>query len=88
MELTPVEEEEFIQQWERQVFQKNDDFDTEEGFTRTLDRMFAHIPKQEVMDREYEISTKDLEDALTSMNPFKAPGPDGMKLGMVYVGGD
>ena len=69
------------------MFKKNDDFDTDEMFTGTLDRMFAHIPKNDIMDREYEITTEEMEEVMNSMNPHKAPGPDGMKMGMIYVGG-
>ena len=61
MELTPEEEEEFICQWENKVLNKNDAFDTDEDFTRTLDRMYAHIPKCVEMDREYAVTMEDME---------------------------
>ena len=46
------------------MFNKNDTFDTDDNFTRSLDRMFAHIPKCEGLDREYAITMDDMEKAI------------------------
>ena len=58
------------------MFNKNDAFDTDVDFTRTLDRLYSHCERSLELDPEYELTMEDMEYGVTSMNPFKAPGPD------------
>ena len=66
--------------WEENVFSINDGMVLDDGFRDILDRVYADFPKDSEVSREYYLPVKDLYTAMKTMNPNKAPGPDGIRL--------
>ena len=87
VELTPDEEEEFMRGWEDNVFSINNEMELDEGFRGILDRVYADFPKYQELSREYYLPVEDLYSAMKTMNPNKAPGPDGIRLWLLFYGG-
>ena len=52
-----------------------------------MDRTYAGFPKEPEMSREYYLPISDLYTAMKAMNPHKAPGPDGLRLWLLFYGG-
>ena len=55
--------------------------------SKTLDRLYGNTGERKEVSREWELTTEDLYRAVSEMNPDKAPGPDELRLRLIFHGG-
>ena len=53
----------------------------------TLDRLYGSTGERREVSREWELTTEDVYWAVNEMNPDKAPGPDELRLRLIFYGG-